>query len=111
MKRGSANAATWTSGRAVFGDDHLGTPPERGAFGDICHAVIDHALKALVGKHRFGEFRTMLLGGFDHRRVDLDLGDAFDGFVLEGFFGDAAVAAAPDKCRPLESSNFWRKSA
>ncbi len=39
----------------------------------------------------------MLLGEFDHRGVDLDLGEALDRFVLEHFFGDAAVPASDDQ--------------
>ena len=39
----------------------------------------------------------MLLGERDDRRVDLDLGEAFDAFVLEHLLSDAAVAAADDQ--------------
>ena len=39
----------------------------------------------------------MLLGEFDHRWVDLDLGEALDGLVLEHLLGDAAIAAADDQ--------------
>ena len=73
------------------------TSKRRWVVGDIFHAVVDHAGEALVGKDRFGEFREMLLGEFDDRRVDLDLGEAFDRLVLEHLFGDAAIAAADDQ--------------
>jgi hypothetical protein len=64
---------------------------------DIFGAVVDDALEALVGKHRLGEFGEMLLGEFDHLGVDLDLGQALDGLVLEHLFGNAAIAAADDQ--------------
>ncbi len=53
--------------------------------------------EALVGENRLGEFREMLLGELDHRRIDLDLGEALDRLVLEHFLGDAAIAAADDQ--------------
>ena len=42
-------------------------------------------------------FREMLLGECDDRRVDLDLSQAFHRLVLERLFGDAAIAAADDE--------------
>ncbi len=53
--------------------------------------------KRLSAKHRLGEFGKVLLGELDHRRIDLHLGEALDGFVLEHFLGDAAIAAADDE--------------
>ena len=57
-------------------------------------------IEALVGEHRLGEFRKMLLGELDDGGVDLDLGEALDRFVLEHLLGDAAVAAADDQHFP-----------
>ena len=66
-------------------------------YGDIFQAVGDHIRETLVGEDRFGEFRKVLLGEFDDRRVDLHLGKAPHGFVLEYLFGDPAIAAADDQ--------------
>ena len=68
--------------------------------GDVFHAVGDDEIEAFVGEHRLGELRKMLLGEFDDRGVDLDLGEALDRFVLEHLFRDTAVAAADDQHFP-----------
>ena len=81
-------------GSVEFDDDDVEAAVGRG---HVVHAVVDDEVEALVGEHRLGEFREMLLGKLDHRGVDLDLGEALDRLVLEHFLRDAAVAAADDQ--------------
>ena len=78
----------WSSD--VYSSDLLG-------FGDIVHPVVNDEFETLVAEHGASEFRKVLLGKLDHRGVDLDLGEALDGLVLEHLLRDSAVTAACSK--------------